>query len=57
MTVWGLFRKKKVEALIAVIEGWNAKLMSLLLRGVSFGTEARGSGNAVNTIHKKPQKL
>ncbi len=50
VTVWGLFRQKKVESLIANIEGWNAKLMSLLLCGVSFGTKVAGSTDTVTLV-------
>jgi hypothetical protein len=50
VAAWGLFRKKKVEALIATIEGWNAKLMTLLLCGVSFGIGPKGSGDAEGAV-------
>jgi hypothetical protein len=58
VAAWGLFRKKKVEALIATIEGWDAKLMTLLLCGVLFGIGPKGSGDAEGAVDvQQPQTL
>jgi hypothetical protein len=34
--IWGLFRQKKIDALISALEGWNNKLMNFLLCGMYF---------------------
>ncbi|KAH8882402.1 hypothetical protein GQ53DRAFT_885425 [Thozetella sp. PMI_491] len=37
--MWGLFEKKRVIMLLDNIEGWNSRLMSLLLCGFCFGAD------------------
>lgn len=36
---WGLFRKKKIEKIIAAVTSWNDKLMNLMICGLCFGKD------------------